>query len=53
MARNRLPIGEKKGILTIYIEEKYLIGQNKDELREIAYKIIVEHVSRNINAKND
>jgi hypothetical protein len=42
MARKRLPQGEKKGILTIYIEEKYLTG-NKDELRTIAYEAVVKH----------
>lgn len=45
MARNRLPAGEKKGILTIYIEGKYLKNQNKEKLREIAYKAILTHLS--------
>jgi len=39
-----------KSILTISIEEKYLTGQNKDELRDVAYKSIVEHVSNKKDA---
>lgn len=45
MPRLKLPVGEKKGILTIYIEEKYLNNQNKEQLREIAYKAILTHLS--------
>jgi len=41
MARNRLPQGEKKGILTIYIEEKYLLNQDKEALRKTAYDAII------------
>lgn len=35
-----------KSILTISIEEKYLINQDKDLLREIAYKAIVNYLKK-------
>lgn len=44
MPRKKLNDDDKKEILTIWIEGKYLKGQNKDELRAVAYKSIVEHV---------
>lgn len=44
MPRKKLNEDEKKEILTIWIEGKYLKGQNKDELRAVAHKSIVDHV---------
>lgn len=43
--RKKIPESEKKGILTIMIENKFLTNQNKDELREIAYNAIISHVT--------
>ena len=46
MARKRLPTGEKKEALIIYIEGKYLENQDKEALKEIAYEAIVKHVTK-------
>jgi len=45
MARKTLPEGEKKSILTIYIEGKYLKNQDKDKLRSVAYEAILKFVN--------
>lgn len=37
--------GEIKDILTISIERKYLINQDKEELRTVAYSAIVEFIN--------
>lgn len=44
MPRKKLSEDDKKEILTIWIEGKYLKGQNKDELRAVAHKSVVEYV---------
>jgi hypothetical protein len=44
MGRNRLPKDDKKESFIIQIEHKYLKGQNKDELRLVAYESVVKHV---------
>jgi len=44
MGRKRLPEGEKLEILTVQLEGKYLKGQDKDILRAVARKSILEYV---------
>lgn len=38
--------GEIKKSFTLVVEDKYLINQNKDELRAVAYSAIVNHVNQ-------
>lgn len=45
MPRKKLSQDEKKEILTIWIEGKYLKNQNKEQLREIAYNAILTHLN--------
>lgn len=53
MGRKKLPDGEKLEILTIWIEGKYLKGQDKDELRAVAHKSVVEYVECGREINND
>ena len=46
MARKPLPEGDKKEILTVYIEGKYLKGQDKDKLRSVAYEAILKFLKK-------
>lgn len=52
MPRKKLSEDEKKEILTIWIEGKYLKGQNKDELRAVAHKSVVKYVEHSRENNN-
>lgn len=38
--------GEVKDILTISIERKYLINQDKEQLRMVSYSAIIEFINK-------
>lgn len=46
MGRKSIPPEEKKIGLTIMIESKHVTEENKEELREIAYKAILTHLEQ-------
>lgn len=52
MARKKLPELEKKVRFQIFVEGKYLINQNKDELRAVAHESIVKYVELTKNKKD-
>lgn len=47
MPRKRLPKGEKKIPFTFMIEGKYLENQNIDEMKHIAYLLIIKFIKKN------
>jgi len=45
--------GEIRSILTVSIEEKWLINQDKDELRGVAYTAIVNYILNKRKEKSE
>lgn len=52
MPRKKLSEDEKKVKFEFWIEGKYLKGQNKDELRAVAHKSVVEYVKSSEKENN-
>jgi hypothetical protein len=45
MGRNKLPQGEKLGVLRVQLKEKYLIPELIEELQTIAREAVLKHIA--------